>query len=164
MKTKDAFVSIFDRKKLMLETEYMRKIKHLLEEEVEGRMKVIITINENKGKKVHISPQSPVKNTHIPSETVCKMFRRVSIHLHPDKTQDPEKHNDFLIAREAKEKGDLWVLYDVSYRNGIDKRMTKEDYDTLRKDLQTLRMDVDRLTVHPSLQKSVDAIIKKHPL
>lgn len=88
------------------------------------------------------------------SPELVKLFRKISMKTHPDRTDDPEKHALFISAKECRRQGDLEGLKDIwnllqnagsRLLNKLMKRLEAErqELQNLRNQLSILESGVD---------------------
>ena len=74
------------------------------------------------------------KKSNIKSKLIKKLYFKISIHIHPDKTDDLEKINNFYIIKDSLENNILYKLLIVAEKYNIKYTFLDEYFTILEKE------------------------------
>ena len=109
-------------------------------------------IDENKeGVEPPRDPLDFTRDSNIHTKILKKCFRKLSIYVHPDKTDDISKIEDFNIIKQSVNDGILYKLFLVSIKHNLNLKMNKEHENILLEEIVCLDHKVKILQNHKTL-------------
>lgn len=99
------------------------------------------------------APEPPQNTQSIASPEVKKLFRRISLNIHPDKLlgmpegyEKEKKRELYLKALKARDENELLILADIAIELGIDPpEITGENLKTVEKKIKDIKTELNQI-------------------